>query len=180
MSKSLNISNAFISVVLTLALLPGNAQARDALEDADLPLDAQSAPIASAFVHSECDEMRSVALDYDPEYVTIDGEGGMFFPMPLARLVLCDVEEKAGYAAQLALLEGELELWQRQEDLRADQVESMQGALDFMREDAGIMQERLKRSESRSLHWSRHPGLWFGIGVVLTVAAMSLASRVLE
>lgn len=179
MSKSRNISNPCISAVLTIALLPGNVSARDSVEDADLPLDADVLPVASAFVHSECDEMRSVALDYDPEYVTVNGQGGMFFPMPLARLVLCDVEEKAGYAAQLALLEGELELWQRQEDLRADQVESMQGALDFMRDDADVMRSRLRQSEARTLHWSRHPVLWFGVGVLVTAAAMSLASRVL-
>lgn len=179
MSKLRNTSKHCISAVLVTALLPGNVSARDSVEDADLQLDSDVLPASSAFVHSECDEMRSVALDYDPEYVTVNGQGGMFFPMPLARLVLCDVEEKAGYAAQLALLEGELELWQRQEDLRADQVESMQGALDFMRDDADVMRARLKQSEARELHWSRHPVLWFGVGVLVTAAAMSLASRVL-
>lgn len=169
MTKSQSAFVICISVQFASAL----AHAKDSathIDDVDL---------TGAFLHSECDEMRSVALDYDPAYIEIEGEAGMFFPMPLARLVLCDVEEKAGFDAQIRLMETELELWQKQEDLRVGQVMAMQSAIEFLQSDVDILRTRLRSSESHATHWTRHPVIWFGVGVVITAAAMSLASTLL-
>lgn len=164
-------SKICISGALLTQLATAPAFARDTLsEPGDLDL-------TDSFVHSECDEMRSVSLEYEPVRIEFEGVTGMFFPMALARLMLCDIEEKAGVVTQLRLTETELTLWQKQESLRMDQMEAMQETIEFLQVDNDILRDRLNSADRQALQWMRHPALWFCVGMLSTVAIVLATVR---
>lgn len=111
--------------------------------------------------------------EHDPEPALIDHEGvrGMFFAMPTARLVLCEVRELRLRRQAAALDERELGLWRFRVNILEEQVRLSDQA-------RGIFEDALGAVSSRS--WKRSPILWFCVGVVVAVGLVVAAVEVLD
>lgn len=100
---------------------------------------------------------------------------GIWFAMPTARLILCEVRELRIRRRELHLVDQELQLWEQQannyraqSELAVDARDSFAGVLD-------AAELRALEAEARSDAWYRHPGLWFVLGAAAAAAIFAAA-----
>lgn len=170
----MRLSSVTRSVVYSVALALALALASSARADEGLQ------PLEDLFEgRSDCGDLQGVAFEYAPESIVHEGFPGVFLPAPLAELVLCQVGELRSVASDLRLVDEELSLWALNESFLQDQIIAMEKSISFERSEAERLRSELVTSEQRQLHWTRHPGLWFGLGVVVTSLVSSVAATVL-
>lgn len=95
---------------------------------------------------------------------------GMFFPMPTARLVLCEVRELRLRRRESGILSEEIRQWSARTDLLREQVRLAVEAKNELGQVVDAAERRAREAEADRDSWWRSPVLWFAVGAVVTVA----------
>lgn len=111
------------------------------------------------------------AAEGQPSPLKIDHDGvtGMFFPMPTARLVLCEVKELRVRRRDAVLVDRGLKLWEARTTNLKEQVALAVEARDHLSSVVAASDRRAREAEARLDHWSRSPTMWFALGAAATV-----------
>ena len=126
-----------------------------------------------------CPELRAAARNV-PEPLRLDSGGisGMWFPMPTARLILCETQSLPNIVRDLRLANESIQLYQQRIDLfeerltLSDTVSArLEGAMDAAEREAD-------RATSRLDHWTRSPYLWLSAGFVLAIGFVSAGATI--
>lgn len=126
-----------------------------------LPARAQEDPCASL--------RAEVPADLEPTRLEHGGVAGMWFPMPTARLVLCEVRELRLRRASSALDARELSLWEARVELGQERLQLAVDARDELESVLEASERRARSAEEALNDWTRSPVLWFAVGVVAAV-----------
>lgn len=114
-----------------------------------------------------CADLRVEAPD--PVRLEHGGVAGMWFPMPTARLMLCEVRELRVRRREVALSDAEITLWERRV---SGFEERLQLAVQARNELATVLEAAERRAREATEHaedpW-RSPVLWFAVGVLAAV-----------
>ena len=131
---------------------------------------------------STCQRLEAAVegVEGEPTRVTHAGIAGMWFPMAIARLQLCEVLELRVRKAELAVVDQELTLWNHQATNFETQAALAVEARDAFAGVVGASERRASDAEARLDAWYRHPALWFTIGAVIVGALLAAAVAVLN
>lgn len=129
------------------------------------------------------------AVQDQPEPTRVTGPGqvaGMWFPMPTARLVLCEVEQLRALRQLRQVDAREIRLWERQVDFLGEQVTLAVQARDALEGVVSAFVRRARDAEAARNEavaeldaWYRSPVLWVSVGVVVAVVLEVAAVLVL-
>jgi len=125
-----------------------------------LPARAQEDPCAS---------LRPEAAVPEPLRLEHGGVPGMWFPMPTARLMLCEVRELRLRRRGAELDARELGLWERRVELGQERLQLAVEARDELESVLEASERRARSAEEALNDWTRSPVLWFAVGVVAAV-----------
>lgn len=155
----------YVLTALGVVLGPGKA------------VSAQLGPVlvASERTPSACLALEAAVTEIEPVQLAQNGVPGMWFPMPTARLILCEVRELRVRRQELALADQELALWGRQTALYAEQTALAVEARTALLAMVQGAERRATQAERRG--WFRHPVLWFVLGAAVTGVAAGLIAR---
>lgn len=118
-----------------------------------------------------CADLRGAAQGApEPSLLQNAGAQGMWFPMATARLVLCEVRELRLRREEVRILAETQDVWALRVRLLEEQVGLAVEARNELGDVVGAAERRARDAEERASAWYRHPGLWFALGVVGTVA----------
>lgn len=128
-----------------------------------------------------CSESRTTAAGIVPRRLILeDGESGMFYPVPLDRLVLCEVRELRlrrievrGIDAEINALERQVEFTERQVVLAVEARDRLEGVVEAAEGRARDLEERLD-------HWTRSQLLGAAVGVLVAAAIFYLTTLALD
>ncbi len=125
-----------------------------------------AAPTAAKDV-AGCGALEEKALG-QPKPLKIDHDGvtGMFFTMPTARLVLCEVKQLRLHRRDAVLVDRGLRLWEDRTTNLKESVALAVEARDHLGSVVAASDRRAREAEARLDHWTRSPTLWLTIGVV--------------
>lgn len=101
----------------------------------------------------------------------VDGVKGMFFPMPVARLMLKDLKLGKAALAMQPKLELRIELEKHKTKLLELDVETVEKMSQIWKSTAEDQAKRLSKTDT---FW-RSPTLWFALGVVVAGGAFGAA-----
>lgn len=126
------------------------------------PASAQDAPDA-------CGELRTVTEDLEAEPTSHELEGvpGMWFPMPIARLMLCEVRELRLRRREVTLTTGEISLWEQRVEFTERQRDLAVEARDHLEGVVVAATRRAREAEESRDAWWRSPILWVVVGVIV-------------
>lgn len=139
---------------------------------------AQDAPESPA---DGCADLRAPAAVEglpEPSRLERDGVAGMWFPMPIARLMLCEVRELRVRRREIALDARELAIW---EGRVSSFEERLRLAVDARNELESVLEaaERRAREATEAANdWTRSPALWFAVGLAVAIV-LAVAGGVL-
>lgn len=126
---------------------------------------------------SACGQLEEAAEGApDPARMASAGVPGMWFPESVARLMLCEVRELRIRRRELSLVDSELSLWERNAAIYQEQTALAVEALETYRGIVGAAERRAREAEERADRWSRHPALWFAVGVIATGAIVAVTA----
>lgn len=120
-------------------------------------------------VPDPCSELRAATedLEAEPTRYELEGIAGLWFPSPIARLMLCEVRELRIRRREVALDVRELRLWEqrvafteRQRDLAVEARDTLEGVVE-------AAERRAREAESEAEAWYRSPILWVVVGIVV-------------
>ena len=122
-----------------------------------------------------CADLRGAAVG-DPTLLTRDGVPGMWFPMPVARLILCEARELRVRRQEVRLLDEAAGVWALRVRLLEEQADLAVQARNELGDVVEAAERRAREAAESADAWYRHPALWFAVGVV--VAGLLVAGAV--
>lgn len=129
---------------------------------------AQAAPTTEPLA-DPCSELREAAqeLDAQPTRYTLEGTAGLWFPSPIAALVLCEVRELRLRRRVVELDVRELRLWEQRVAFTERQRELAVEARDVFEVVVVASDRRAREAESELGAWYRSPILWVVVGIIV-------------
>ena len=138
-----------------------------------------------------CDELAPAAAEAEiqPTFTLHQGVEGMWFALPAAKLVLCEVQTLRVLRVDLQAANRSLEIWSHRGDLLQEQVDlavaaeaRMTGVVQTADRRARAAEQGQLAAESELDAWYRSPTLWAAIGaaivIVLEVVALVIFEKV--
>lgn len=166
---AVRLLQGFVAIMGVLGVLGVAAPSR-AQEERGLPLQLPSRE------GGDCDGLIPASESAGDPIRMHRGEiPGMWFAMPTARLILCEVRELRIRRRELHLVDQELQLWEQQAENYRAQSELAVEAMDSFAGVLGAAELRALEAEARSDAWYRHPGLWFVLGAAAAAAIFAAA-----
>lgn len=156
---------AVLVVVLILGALTGAARAQDGPVSDETRSQTRIDP---------CSELRAASevIEAEPTRLMVEGTTGMWFPIPIARLMLCEVRELRARRRVSLLDARELSLWELRVDFTERQLELAVEARDRLEAVVDDADRRAREASEELGAWYRSPILWAVIGIVLGGAAV--------
>ena len=130
---------------------------------------ALTGPASAQDVTDPCDELRTATTDpeAEPTRYELEGVRGMWFPMPIARLILCEVRELRLRRRAVVLTTSELRLWEARVTFTERQRDLAVEARDRLEAVVEAATRRAREAESEVGAWYRSPILWVVVGIVV-------------
>ncbi len=131
---------------------------------------AQDAP-TSASPSDPCSELRAATqeLEAQPTRLALEEVAGLWFPSPIARLMLCEVRELRVRRREVRLDAREIRLWEREVGFADRQLELAVAARDTLEEVVDDSDRRAREAEAELGAWYRSPILWVIVGIAIAV-----------
>lgn len=114
-----------------------------------------------------------------PTLLASGGIQGMWFAMPAARLILCQIRDLQLRHRASLLDARERELWQRRVEIQSERAQAAIEARNDLRTVIQAAQDRAKAAEEALSSWTRSPVLWFAVGVIATVLVAGVGAVLL-
>lgn len=161
---------ACLATVLILITLCGVARGQD----------GPRTTVSTRVDQSACRELERAAEGQpEPARLSNGTTVGMWFPMPTARLVLCEVQELRLRRQEAALYGREVEIRDQMELLLREQVGLAVLAEDRLKAVVSASERRARDAERDRDAWFRAPWFLVTVGIVLTIGLEVAAVAVL-
>jgi len=154
------------------------------------------APLAFA---DEVDKDLATAVVGDrDDFVSITmkrrGKEGVWFPVKMADAILSDLNRYEINVKELGLQKRKIQFLETQLDVKSLRIldlhkaigmsealeEKMQETIDLSEDSRQRAEEATRRVEAEKNAWYRHPVVWMGVGVIVTVVGGVIINKVVD